>query len=152
MLQRIKTYSNLNCVLFRTYPDSSALSFATWLIYALPTALMMLILSWMFILIYFLRNIRTKSVNQTRHLEQCLIARYEKLGPITFHEVGCLLFCVLIVISWFFRSPGFMGGWQDYFKYENQMVISKFLNSDFRKIYFRLIKRCPSSTHRLKNR
>lgn len=95
------TASNPNLILQafmeKTYPDSKTLSFATWLIYALPCALIMLTLSWLFVLTYFLRDIRPK-LSQTRHLEECLISKYEKLGPIKFREVGVLIFFVLIVL------------------------------------------------------
>ena len=76
---------------------SKVLSFATWLIYALPCALIMLMLAWLFVLTYFLRDLRPK-LSQTRHLEECLISKYEKLGPIKFREVGVLIFFVLIVL------------------------------------------------------
>lgn len=123
------TASNPNLILQafmqKTYPESKDLSFATWLIYALPSSLLMLGLAWIFILAYFLRNIRPK-MNQTRHLEECLVSKYEKLGPIKFREVGVFIFFIFLVLLWFFRSPGFMRGWQDllgdYFKYQDQMV------------------------------
>lgn len=47
----------------------------------------MLFFSWIFVLIYFLRDVRSKSINQAKHLEECLMRRYAELGPITFHEV-----------------------------------------------------------------
>ena len=66
------TASNPNLILSafmeKTYPLQKDLSFATWLIYALPCALIMLILAWIFVLFFFLRQIRPK-LSQTRHLK-----------------------------------------------------------------------------------
>lgn len=103
------TASNPNLILSafmeKTYPASKDLSFATWLIYSLPCALIMLISAWLFVLTYFLRDIRSR-LKQTKHLKECLNSKYEKLGPIRFHEVGVMIFFILIVCSWFFRAPG----------------------------------------------
>lgn len=40
--------------------------------------------------------------------------RYKELGRITWHEFSVGVLFILVVLLWFFRSPGFMPGWAAY--------------------------------------
>ena len=43
--------------------------------------------------------------------------RYAELGGLTWHEGSVLAVFVLLVLMWFFRSPGFMTGWAELLEY-----------------------------------
>ncbi|CAG2114450.1 unnamed protein product [Medioppia subpectinata] len=59
---------------------------------------------------YFYRNI---SVPKEKRLvlRNIIRKKYEKLGPITFHEFAVLAVFVVMILLYFFHDPQFMTGW-----------------------------------------
>ena len=43
--------------------------------------------------------------------------KHNALGPMTFHETVVLVLFNFLLLLWIFRSPGFMTGWADLFRY-----------------------------------
>lgn len=41
--------------------------------------------------------------------------KFKDLGPMTFHEAAVLVLFIICVLLWFFRDPGFIPGWSQFF-------------------------------------
>lgn len=95
------------------YPNLNDLSFASWCIYAMPGAILLVLLTWLFLKTYYLRNFESTN-KQTKQLHLYLHKRYQSLGPITFHEFATMLCFFVILMLWFFRAPKFILGWEEF--------------------------------------
>ena len=83
------------------------------MIYAMPGAILLVLLTWLFLKFYYLRNFESTN-KQTKQLQIYLQKRYKNLGPITFHE-SAVMFCFFIILMlWFFRAPKFVLGWEEF--------------------------------------
>ena len=49
-------------------------------------------------------------------MEEIIQRNYDDLGSVTFAEVTVSVLFLALVCLWFFRSPGFMDGWSQYFE------------------------------------
>ncbi|OIQ07070.1 MAG: hypothetical protein AUK60_03230 [Rhodobacteraceae bacterium CG2_30_10_405] len=83
-----------------TFPDAPEISFARWMVMALPIALVMLALTWWMLtrLLYPLRGIE----RIPRHL---LTDAHAALGPIRPEERWILALALAAAILWIFREP-----------------------------------------------
>merc|ERR1719354_476784 len=105
------------------YPEAKVINFGTWFIFSLPIALIMLVLTWLWLHILFLGcNFKeTCSLSKKRKTRREIISErriheeYEKLGPISYPEVMTAIFFVLMTLLWFTREPGFVPGWTSLF-------------------------------------
>ncbi|KAG5267822.1 hypothetical protein AALO_G00226190 [Alosa alosa] len=106
------------------YPEAKVINFGTWFIFSLPIALIMLVLTWLWLHILFLGcNFReTCSLSKERKTRREIISErriheeYQKLGPISYPEVMTGVFFVLMTLLWFTREPGFVPGWTSLFE------------------------------------
>uniref|UniRef100_A0A671T390 Solute carrier family 13 member 4-like n=1 Tax=Sinocyclocheilus anshuiensis TaxID=1608454 RepID=A0A671T390_9TELE len=101
------------------YPEAKVINFGTWFIFSLPIALIMLMLTWIWLHFLFLGcNFReTCSLSKKRKTRREILSEkriheeYQKLGPISYPEVVTGIFFVLMTVLWFTREPGFVHGW-----------------------------------------
>ncbi|KAI5094252.1 solute carrier family 13 member 4 isoform X1 [Silurus meridionalis] len=101
------------------YPDAKVINFGTWFIFSLPIALIMLVLTWLWLHFLFLGcNFReTCSWSKKRKTKREILAEkriheeYQKLGAISYPEVVTGVFFILMTLLWFTREPGFVPGW-----------------------------------------
>ncbi|XP_074416227.1 LOW QUALITY PROTEIN: solute carrier family 13 member 4 [Sinocyclocheilus rhinocerous] len=101
------------------YPEAKVINFGTWFIFSLPIALIMLMLTWIWLHFLFLGcNFReTCSLSKKRKTRREILSEkriheeYQKLGPISYPEVVTGIFFVLMTVLWFTREPGFVPGW-----------------------------------------
>ncbi|XP_056312109.1 solute carrier family 13 member 4 isoform X2 [Danio aesculapii] len=106
------------------YPEAKVINFGTWFIFSLPIALIMLILTWIWLHFLFLGcNFReTCSLSKKRKTRREILSEkriheeYQKLGPISYPEVVTGIFFVLMTVLWFTREPGFVPGWTSLFE------------------------------------
>uniref|UniRef100_H2Y369 Uncharacterized protein n=1 Tax=Ciona intestinalis TaxID=7719 RepID=H2Y369_CIOIN len=108
------------------FPDATMkLSFGSWIAYALPGSVCMLILAYIWLSLYFLgfnlREIvgcfRGSDVTEgERNARNVIVTEYKKLGDITWKEVTVLSLFTTTALLWFFRDPGFMPGWSILFE------------------------------------
>lgn len=106
------------------YPDAKVINFGTWFIFSFPIAIIMLVLTWLWLHFLFLGcNFReTCSLSKKRKTrremmsEKRIYEEYEKLGPISYPEVVTGMFFVLMTLLWFTREPGFVPGWTSLFE------------------------------------
>ncbi|KAM6984765.1 solute carrier family 13 member 4 [Aplochiton taeniatus] len=106
------------------YPDAKVINFGTWFIFSLPIALIMLLLTWVWLHFLFLGcNFReTCSLSKKRKTKREMLSErriheeYIKLGPISYPEVVTGVFFILMTLLWFTREPGFVPGWTSLFE------------------------------------
>ncbi|XP_078491315.1 Na(+)/citrate cotransporter-like [Ciona intestinalis] len=108
------------------FPDATMkLSFGTWIAYALPGSVCMLILAYIWLSLYFLGfNLReiagcfggSEVTEGERNARNVIVTEYKKLGDITWKEVTVLSIFTTTALLWFFRDPGFMPGWSILFE------------------------------------
>ncbi|KAL7827745.1 hypothetical protein AOLI_G00308970 [Acnodon oligacanthus] len=106
------------------YPEAKVINFGTWFIFSLPIALIMLVLTWIWLHCLFLGcNFReTCSWSKKRKTKREILSEkriheeYQKLGPISYPEVVTGLFFILMTLLWFTREPGFVPGWTSLFE------------------------------------
>ncbi|KAM3588034.1 uncharacterized protein V6R79_019468 [Siganus canaliculatus] len=106
------------------YPDAKVINFGTWFIFSFPIAIIMLVLTWLWLHFLFLGcNFReTCSLSKKRKTRREMLSEkriheeYAKLGPISYPEVVTGLFFILMTLLWFTREPGFVPGWTSLFE------------------------------------
>lgn len=106
------------------YPDAKVINFGTWFIFSFPIALIMLVLTWLWLHFLFLGcNFReTCSLSKKRKTRREMMSEkriheeYAKLGPISYPEVVTGVFFILMTLLWFTREPGFVPGWTSLFE------------------------------------
>uniref|UniRef100_A0A1A8NR09 Solute carrier family 13 (Sodium/sulfate symporters), member 4 n=1 Tax=Nothobranchius pienaari TaxID=704102 RepID=A0A1A8NR09_9TELE len=106
------------------YPDAKVINFGTWFIFSFPIAIIMLVLTWLWLHFLFLGcNFReTCSLSKKRKTRREMMSErriqeeYEKLGPISYPEVVTGVFFILMTLLWFTREPGFVPGWTSLFE------------------------------------
>uniref|UniRef100_A0A3Q3JA41 Solute carrier family 13 member 4 n=1 Tax=Monopterus albus TaxID=43700 RepID=A0A3Q3JA41_MONAL len=120
------------------YPDAKVINFGTWFIFSFPIAIIMLVLTWLWLHFLFLGcNFReTCSLNKKRKTRREMLSErriheeYAKLGPISYPEVVTGVFFILMTLLWFTREPGFVPGWTSLFEkkgYRTDATVSVFL-------------------------
>ncbi|XP_029016246.1 solute carrier family 13 member 4 [Betta splendens] len=106
------------------YPEAKVINFGTWFIFSFPIALIMLVLTWLWLHFLFLGcNFReTCSLSKKRKTRREMLSEsriheeYAKLGPISYPEVVTGVFFILMTLLWFTREPGFVPGWTSLFE------------------------------------
>ncbi|KAI4477438.1 hypothetical protein M0802_014734 [Mischocyttarus mexicanus] len=105
------------------FPDSPSISFASWMLYSVPVMLLMGIFTWLWLQVMYMGLFRPKSKDaraidigsQGERVATAVIEKkYKELGPISWHESVVGIMFIIVVLLWFFRSPGFMKGWPSY--------------------------------------
>lgn len=105
------------------YRDQNKITFASWMIFAVPPMLTCLLLAWIWLMIMFLgwKSIRDMfSFSAKRHesdgISQLFKQKYAELGKITFAEKSVLFWFSIVVLLWISRKPTFTPGWEDLLK------------------------------------
>lgn len=96
------------------FPNAPEISFATWLVYALPMSIIFLIILWLILSFIFTRNINIK-IDSDVFNEQ-----YKELGRMSFEEKVVLTDFILLAVLWISRASINIGsftipGWSQLF-------------------------------------
>ncbi|XP_063002894.1 solute carrier family 13 member 2 [Elgaria multicarinata webbii] len=103
------------------FPDNgNVVNFGSWFSFAFPTMVLLLVLSWVWLLLFFLGSDLRKNfgwgASESEKLRSIrayavIKAEHRALGPMKFCEVTILVLFIILVLLWFTREPGFMPGW-----------------------------------------
>uniref|UniRef100_A0A4W5LLP3 Solute carrier family 13 member 2 n=1 Tax=Hucho hucho TaxID=62062 RepID=A0A4W5LLP3_9TELE len=97
--------------------NGDIINFASWFGFSFPNMVLMLIISWLWLLFMYLGCNMKKSfgcgMNKDGDKEAYGVMKneYKKLGSMCFAEGCVLVLFVLLILLWFTREPGFMPGW-----------------------------------------
>ncbi|KAL9854056.1 solute carrier family 13 member 1 isoform 2-T9 [Geothlypis trichas] len=114
------------------YPGCQCINFGSWFILSIPIAVIILLLSWLWLQWLFLgfdlKNMFKCGKKKTAREEassQVIQEEYKKLGPISYPETVTLVLFILMTLLWFTRDPGFIPGWSSLFpKYKSYITDS----------------------------
>ncbi|NWQ66867.1 S13A1 protein, partial [Neopipo cinnamomea] len=114
------------------YPGCQCINFGSWFILSFPIAVIILLLSWVWLQWLFLgfdfKNMFKCSKKKTAREEassRVIQEEYKKLGPMSYPEIVTLVFFILMAVLWFTRDPGFIPGWSSLFpKYKSYIMDS----------------------------
>ncbi|GAB6024071.1 hypothetical protein CHUAL_008784 [Chamberlinius hualienensis] len=96
------------------YGKAVGITYATWMMIGMPTALLCVIALWGLLQVISLGcKIRKQTPAEKESIRRLILLNYDELGPLNFQEKSVLWFLIVLVLLWFFRSPQFMPGWQD---------------------------------------
>ncbi|KAH7721880.1 solute carrier family 13 member 5 [Aphelenchoides avenae] len=97
----------------KSFPKAK-ISFAKWMLFAVPSMLILLAFCWIWLQSVFIGfNFKKRDRVQEKAVEQVLRKKYDSLGPIRFDEVMVLSTFAVLIVLWLTRSPGFTTGWGD---------------------------------------
>lgn len=97
------------------YPNSGSLSFATWMIYNVPTMIACVVFAWLYLYFQLVpKRLRGNHLNP-ESVRTAIRKRYSELGSLSFHEGAVLFIFIVIVLLWFFRDPYVVTGWSSFF-------------------------------------
>ncbi|XP_014662459.1 PREDICTED: solute carrier family 13 member 5-like isoform X2 [Priapulus caudatus] len=117
--------------LLETYYGSDAgVNFATWFVYSAPGALVMLLITWLWLQFVFLGwrtlfgcCIKGRNTSDAT-VERVIRDQYRRLGPMSFAEVEVMVCFFFVVFLWFTRDPKFTSGWSKLFDYGTGTMVS----------------------------
>ena len=112
------SFARILTILFTNAPE---ISFATWLMYALPISAVFLIILWGIFSVIFNPKSKEFKIDPSIFRKE-----YNKLGPMSFEEKIVLIDFVLLAVLWVFRANIQIGdftipGWSQLFPYPNYL-------------------------------
>ena len=81
------------------FPSAPEISFARWMVFALPLSIVMLFFAWLLLYLFFVPKEKFKG-----DVREMIEEEYSKLGKISYEEVVVLLGFVILALLWLFRS------------------------------------------------
>lgn len=96
------------------YPNSTELTFASWLMYNAPVMVICVIICWCGLQCYFLPCCAKEDKKTQMAAKNIVLKSYKELGDVTFHETAVAILFIFIVLLWFLRDPQFLDGWSTY--------------------------------------
>lgn len=97
-------------ILEEHYENRDPVDYASWLIFAAPVSIMITVICWqVFYLLYF----RKVTIPEDRReiVRKHISKKYERLGPMTFHECAVLFIFVVMILLYIMYKPQFFDGW-----------------------------------------
>ncbi|GFT08300.1 hypothetical protein TNCV_1439011 [Trichonephila clavipes] len=96
------------------YPDSTELTFASWLIYNAPVMVICVFICWIGLQLFYQPCCLKEDNKAQAAARNVVLKSYQELGSITFHEAAVAILFLLVVVLWFLRDPQFVDGWSTY--------------------------------------
>uniref|UniRef100_A0AC35U5W2 Solute carrier family 13 member 3 n=1 Tax=Rhabditophanes sp. KR3021 TaxID=114890 RepID=A0AC35U5W2_9BILA len=99
----------------RNYGQNTDVTFANWMIFAIPQLLALLAICWLVLIIVFI-GFDKHSQTENKKVKEALKKKYLELGSIKYDEINIIILFLILVALWFFRRPKFITGWSVLFK------------------------------------
>ncbi|XP_031786139.1 protein I'm not dead yet-like isoform X2 [Nasonia vitripennis] len=105
-----------------SFPRADGINFTQWMIWATPQALVNIVITWLYVLVFYMGMFRPDSQDAKDArigsegeaiANRVMMEKYRKLGRMSFHEGAVSVLFALCVCLWFFRRPGFVTGWSE---------------------------------------
>ena len=94
----------------------SDLSYSSWIFYSFPLVIVILIFTFLWLMIIFMRRFWVCEDSRNSHVEVFIKSKYKELGPMKFKEYAVMSYFLLLIVIWFFAEPNFIDGWSEWFK------------------------------------
>lgn len=100
------------------FPESTELTFATWMLYNAPTMLICVLIGWGYLLLSARKEMRSPSSDASAEkVREEIAGRYRDLGPMSFPE-WCVTFLMSsMILLWFTMKPQMFPGWVEAIPY-----------------------------------
>ncbi|XP_052074639.1 solute carrier family 13 member 2-like isoform X1 [Mytilus californianus] len=97
----------------RSPGSDSGITFANWMGFAFPLSIVILLLSWIWLQLFFLRSlcIRKTDAVRTAAIQSAIRHERKKIGRVTFGEIVVLICFICLAMLWIFRDIPGLGGW-----------------------------------------
>ncbi|KAL1421826.1 hypothetical protein MTO96_022745 [Rhipicephalus appendiculatus] len=104
------------------FPESTELTFATWMLYNAPTMLICVLIGWGYLLFSARKEMRSPSSDASAEkVREEIAARYRDLGPMSFPE-WCVMFLMSsMIVLWFTMKPQMFPGWVETIPYQKMI-------------------------------
>lgn len=107
------------------FPSSTEVSFASWMLYNIPTMILCVLVAWAYLLLSSLRALRNPSRTAAQEkVREEIARRYNELGPISFPEVCVMFLMVLMILLWVTMETLLLPGWVDLLPFGNAIKAS----------------------------
>ncbi|XP_048754118.2 Na(+)/citrate cotransporter-like [Ostrea edulis] len=95
----------------------SGITFANWLIIGFPLSLICLIITWLWLQVFFAgRRCFQNDSDSYESVRLYLRRAYKRLGPMTFQEKVVLIVFIVLALLWMTRKPEVVPGWGSLFE------------------------------------
>ncbi|KAH7960583.1 hypothetical protein HPB49_021361 [Dermacentor silvarum] len=95
-----------------SFPESSELTFATWMLYNVPTMLLCVLIGWIYLQFYARKAMRGTSQGASEEkIREEISRRYRDLGPMSFPEWCVTFLMTSMILLWFTMKPQMFPGW-----------------------------------------
>ncbi|XP_049270639.1 solute carrier family 13 member 2 isoform X2 [Rhipicephalus sanguineus] len=94
------------------FPECSELTFATWMLYNVPTMLICVFIGWIYLQFSARKAMRGPSSGAAEEkVREEISRRYRDLGPMSFSEWCVTLLMTAMILLWFTMKPQVFPGW-----------------------------------------
>ncbi|XP_075065040.1 solute carrier family 13 member 1 [Mixophyes fleayi] len=104
------------------YPKSTEINFGTWFLLCIPIAIILMLLSWIWLQWLFLGfNVKEmfkcgkEKTEREKASAKVIMDEYKQLGSVSYQEIMTFILFLLMALLWFTRDPGFIPGWSSLF-------------------------------------
>ncbi|KAL5017127.1 hypothetical protein ScPMuIL_006716 [Solemya velum] len=106
-------------LLFQKYNMASGITFANWLVLGFPLSVACLVLTWLWLQVYYagIKCCCSKDDKGSyESVRKYIRKEYDNLGPMSFAEKSVLVIFIILAALWVTRKPEFIPGWGLLFK------------------------------------
>ncbi|KAK8780986.1 hypothetical protein V5799_017676 [Amblyomma americanum] len=101
------------------FPGSSELTFATWMLYNVPTMLICVLIGWFYLQFTARKAMRSVSGEASAEkVREEMLRRYRDLGPMSFPEMCVTFLMTSMILLWFTMKPQMFPGWVELLPYD----------------------------------
>lgn len=102
----------LKDLIYDMFPKSTEVSFASWMLYNIPTMILCVLVAWAYLLLSSIRTFKSSNRGKTEEkIREEIARRYNDLGPISFPEVCVMFLMAVMILLWVTMEPLLLPGW-----------------------------------------